>query len=65
MATETGALSASALADLAGVTEAEVDRLVGLGVLAAREGADPFLAADVQKVLPVMQWEPDQLPSPF
>jgi len=50
MATETGALSASALADLAGVTEAEVDRLVGLGVLAARDGADPFLAADVQKV---------------
>jgi class 3 adenylate cyclase len=50
MATETGALSASALADLAGVTEAEVDRLVGLGVLAARDGAGPFLAADVQKV---------------
>src|SRR5213592_3383296 len=50
METGTGALSASELADLAGVTEAEVDRLVGLGVLVARDGAGPFLAADVQKV---------------
>ena len=43
-------LSASALADLAGTTTAEVERLVGLGVLAAREGAGPFLETDVQKV---------------
>jgi adenylate cyclase len=43
-------LSASGLADLAGVTEAEVWRLVELGILVARDGADPFLAADVQKV---------------
>jgi adenylate cyclase len=50
MGTEMGALSASELADLAGVTEAEVDRLVGLGVLVARDGAGPFLAADAQKV---------------
>jgi adenylate cyclase len=50
MGTEMGALSASELADLAGVTEAEVDRLVGLGVLMARDGAGPFLAADAQKV---------------
>jgi len=50
METQTGALSASALGDLAGVTEAEVDRLVGLGVLVARDGAGPFMAADVQKV---------------
>jgi adenylate cyclase len=44
------ALSASGLADLAGVTETEVDRLVDLGVLVARDGVGPFLAADVPKV---------------
>jgi adenylate cyclase len=43
-------LSASELADLAGVTEAEVGRLVDLGVLVARDGVDPFLATDVPKV---------------
>ena len=43
-------LSASGLADLAGTTAAEVERLVELGILVARDGADPFLAADVQKV---------------
>src|SRR5919198_358613 len=46
----TGALSAWELADLAGVTEAEVDRLVGLGILVARDGPSPFLPADAQKV---------------
>ena len=35
-------LSAVGLADLAGATEAEVVRLVELGVLVAREGAGPF-----------------------
>ena len=50
METEMGALSASELADLAGVTEAEVDRMVGLGILVARDSAGPFLAADAQKV---------------
>jgi adenylate cyclase len=44
------ALSASGLADLAGVTEAEVQRLVELGILVARDGAGPFLEADVPKV---------------
>jgi adenylate cyclase len=44
------ALSASGLADLAGTTEAEVQRLVDLGILVARDGAGPFLEADVQKV---------------
>jgi adenylate cyclase len=44
------ALSASGLADLAGVTEAEVQRLVEFGILVARDGADPFLETDVQKV---------------
>src|SRR6266487_2241320 len=50
MDTEMGALSASELADLAGVTKAEVDRMVGLGILVARDGAGPFRAADAQKV---------------
>jgi hypothetical protein len=44
------ALSAAGLADLAGVTEAEVQRLVDLGILVARDGAGPFLPADALKV---------------
>jgi adenylate cyclase len=44
------ALSASGLADLAGVTEAEVERLVDLGILVARDGEGPFLETDAQKV---------------
>jgi hypothetical protein len=47
---ETGPLSGSELAGLAGVSEAEVERMVGLGILVARDGAGPFLATDVQKV---------------
>jgi adenylate cyclase len=43
-------LSASELAELAGATEVEVDRMVGLGILVARDGAGPFLTTDVQKV---------------
>jgi adenylate cyclase len=43
-------LSASELADLAGVTEAEVWRLVDLGILVVRDGAGPFLEPDAQKV---------------
>ena len=43
-------LSAQGLADLAGVTEAEVQRLVDLGILVARDGAGPFLETDAQKV---------------
>jgi adenylate cyclase len=43
-------LSASGLADLAGTTAAEVERLVELGILIARDGAGPFLETDVQKV---------------
>jgi adenylate cyclase len=45
-----GSLSASGLADLAGVTQAEVERLVELGILVARDGPDPYLDTDVQKV---------------
>ena len=43
-------LSAAGLADLAGVTEAEVARLVDLGILVPRDDAGPFLETDVQKV---------------
>jgi adenylate cyclase len=43
-------LSAAELANLAGVTEAEVRRLVDLGILVAREGAGPFRETDVPKV---------------
>jgi adenylate cyclase len=43
-------LSASELADLAGVTQAKVQRLVDLGILVARHGAGPFLETDAQKV---------------
>jgi adenylate cyclase len=43
-------LSASGLADLAGTTAAEVQRLVELGILVARDGTDPFLGTDVRKV---------------
>jgi adenylate cyclase len=43
-------LSAAGLADLAGVTEAAVRRLVELGVLVARDGAGPFRETDVQKI---------------
>jgi adenylate cyclase len=44
------ALSASGLADLAGVTETEVDRMVDLGILVPRDGAGPFLETDAPKV---------------
>ena len=43
-------LSASGLADLAGVTEVEVQRLVELGILVPRDGTEPFRETDVQKV---------------
>jgi adenylate cyclase len=43
-------LSASGLAELAGVSEGEVERLVELGVLVARDGVGPFLDTDVPKV---------------
>jgi adenylate cyclase len=43
-------LSASGLADLAGTTTVEVQRLVELGILVPRDGTEPFLDTDVQKV---------------
>jgi adenylate cyclase len=50
MGTQLGPLSASALAELAGATEPEVDRMVALGILVRRDRPRPFLATDVQKV---------------
>jgi adenylate cyclase len=44
------ALSASELADLAGVTQAEVERAAALGLLVARDGDGPFQETDVRKV---------------
>jgi adenylate cyclase len=43
-------LSASALAELADVTAAEVQRLVALGILTPRDGAAPFRTTDVKMV---------------
>jgi adenylate cyclase len=55
-------LSASGLADLAGVTEAEVQRLVDLAILVVRNDAEPFLAADAQKVRLAIACEQAGLP---
>jgi adenylate cyclase len=55
-------LSASGLADLAGATEAEVERLVELGILVARDGTGPFLETDVQKVRLAVACEQAGLP---
>jgi adenylate cyclase len=57
-----GGLSASGLADLAGVTEGEVERLVELGILAARDGAQPFGEQDVPKVRLALACERAGLP---
>ena len=43
-------LSAAGLADLAGVTEGEIRRLVDLGILVAGDGDGPFLETDVRRV---------------
>jgi adenylate cyclase len=48
--TGTRALTASELADLAGVTAADVERAAGLGLLAARDGDGRFRETDVRKV---------------
>jgi adenylate cyclase len=59
---EAEALGAAGLAGLAGVTEAEIGRMVDLGVLVAREGPAPFLANDLQKVRLAMACERAGLP---
>jgi adenylate cyclase len=56
------ALSAAGLADLAGVTETEVDRMVDLGILVTRDGAGPFLETDAQKVRLAIACEQAGLP---
>src|SRR5215208_3529240 len=50
MEAEGDALTAAGLAGLAGVSEAEVDRMVGIGVLVPRDGPAPFLPRDLHKV---------------
>jgi adenylate cyclase len=55
-------LSASGLADLAGVTEPEVAWLVEFGILVSRGGAGPFLETDVQKVRLAVACEQAGLP---
>jgi adenylate cyclase len=62
MEAELGALSAAELADLAGVTEAEIGRLVDLGILVARYSTRPFLATDAQKVRLAMACQEAGLP---
>jgi class 3 adenylate cyclase len=55
-------LSAAGLAELAGATEAEVERMIDLGILVPRDGAGPFLATDVQKIRLAMACEEAGLP---
>src|SRR5918911_2228317 len=56
------ALTAAQLAGLAGVTEAEVGRLVELGVLVPREGPAPFRPGDLYKVRLALACERAGLP---
>jgi adenylate cyclase len=56
------ALNGAQLAELAGVSEAEIGRMVDLGVLVAREGAAPFLTIDLRKVRLAMACERAGLP---
>src|SRR4029453_1108342 len=55
-------LSVSELADPAGAPAAEVERLIELGILAARDGTGPFLESDVPKVRLVTACERAGLP---
>ncbi len=56
------ALTGAQLAELAGVSEAEIGRMVDLGVLVAREGAAPFLTIDLRKVRLALACERAGLP---
>jgi adenylate cyclase len=56
------ALGPAELAELAEVTEAEIGRMVDLGVLVPREGPAPFRATDMQKVRLAMACERAGLP---
>ena len=59
---EAEALGAAELAGLAEVTEAEIGRMVDLGVLLPREGPAPFRASDVAKVRLALACERAGLP---
>jgi adenylate cyclase len=61
-AMEAKALGAAGLAELAEVTEAEIGRMVGLGVLVEREGPAPFRTTDMQKVRLALACERAGLP---
>jgi adenylate cyclase len=61
-AMEAEALGAAELAGLAEVTEAEIGRMVDLGVLLPREGPAPFRAIDLQKVRLALACERAGLP---
>jgi adenylate cyclase len=56
------ALTAAGLAQLARVTEAEVDRMTGLGILVARDGPAPFRVGDLQKIRLALACERAGLP---
>jgi adenylate cyclase len=62
MEAEGHALTAAGLAGLAGVSEAEVGRMAGLGVLVPRDGPAPFLARDLHKLRLAMACERAGLP---
>jgi adenylate cyclase len=47
---EAEALTAAGLAELAGVTEAEIGRMTDLGILVARDGPAPFRVGDLHKI---------------
>jgi adenylate cyclase len=61
-AMEAEPLTAADLAGRAGVAEAEIGRLVGLGILVARDGPAPFLTIDLRKVRLAMACERAGLP---
>jgi class 3 adenylate cyclase len=68
VAMEAEPLTAADLAGRAGVAEAEIGRLVGLGILVARDGPAPFLTIDLRKVRlmsPDEQMREDELAAPF
>ena len=62
MEAEGDALTAAGLAGLAGVTEAEIDRMAGAGVLVPRDGPAPFLLRDLHKLRVAMACERAGLP---
>ena len=62
MEAEGDALTAAGLARLAGVGEAEIGRMVELGVLVPRDGPAPFLARDLHKLRLAMACERAGLP---